>query len=582
MKFLKNKLNFNNIIIKSIVEIIVPVLLLVIFLSVIFYNNTMKSVEEQILNSNMSKLQSVSSMYDKTFESVENMLNFFHVNEKIKLYFLAENPYVAEKKYALDVKEKIESVDSLYDYIHSIYVYVENEKGEFFITSKDEAAFVQGEVYDSNWISQIRNTKREEGIYIYPRSMDNNYPFLVTFDKEFKKGNNRCIITVNIDLRELNNFIIPDKSEGFYILLNDKIIYNHYMKEMFCDISKDEFLSKIKQDPQSNTFIVKNNGVEYVVSKIKSQHYDWYYSVVNPTDVLSSESTSKRLVVFVVIFVLFILGGIVVIKYVFGIYHPIKQIENLIEGEDIPDKKRTSIEIKHISDKIISFANMNEELKKELDLKLYNLQKWQIMSLNTQINSHFMFNVLNTIYMQSIWDLKSDKKTSIMLLKISKYLRYILESEENLADIETEIYYNNIYVDFLKLRYEELREVKWNIPDEMKKYKVLKLCFQPVLENAVYHGIVCKENNYGTIDINGYIDDESVVIEIADNGIGMDEETLCSIRQTLKENGINSEHIGLYNINKRIKIMYGEMYGLEIESEYNIGTTVRIKLPKIL
>ena len=131
-------------------------------------------------------------------------------------------------------------------------------------------------------------------------------------------------------------------------------------------------------------------------------------------------------------------------------------------------------------------------------------------------------------------------------------------------------------------RYEELKEVKWNIPDDIKKYKVLKLCLQPVLENAVYHGIVCKKDSLGIIEVNGFIKSDALVIEITDNGIGMEKESLLQLRNSLNEKTANSEHIGLYNINKRIKLMYGEQYGIELESEYNVGTTVRIKFPIIL
>ena len=581
MKKIREKLNFNNIIVKSIVEIIIPILLLVIFLSFIFYNNTMKSVNEQILTSNSSELKSVADVYDKTFESIENILNFLYANKKTAAFFLSENPYFAEQEYSLGVEEKIKSTDSLYDYIDSIYVYIENENGEFFLSSKEQNSLVEN-FYDSIWVNKIRSEDREEGVYVYPRSLENNYPFLFTFDKEFYKGKNRCVITVNVDLRELNNFIIPENSEKFYIVWDDKIVYNRYIKEMFSEVLEDEVLNKLNNKSNSETLIVKTDNGKYVTSKIKSQNYEWYYAIVNPIGILSSEAASKRLIVFILIFVLFILAGIVVFKYVSGIYYPIKQIENLIEGENIFNKKKTSGEIRRISDKIINFANANDELKKELDKKLYNLKKWQITSLNAQINPHFMFNVLNTIYMQSISDFKSDKKTSSMLLKISKYLRYVLENEENIADVETEIYYNNIYVDFLMERYEEFKEVKWHISDDIKKYKVLKLCLQPVLENAVYHGIVCKKDSLGIIEVNGYMEYDALVIEIADNGIGMKKETLLQLRNSLNEKTINSEHIGLYNINKRIKLMYGEKYGIEIESEYNVGTTVKIKFPIIL
>ncbi len=579
MKRILKMLRNDNIIIKSMVEIIVPVLLLVVLLSVIFYNNTMKSVDEQILKSNASDLKSVSDVHEKTFESVESIINFIYSDKKTKLFFLSENPYYAEQEYKLGMGEKIKSVDNLYDYISSIYLYVENENGEFFLQSQSGGLWTEN-APDSIWLQKVREGKRAPSMYVYPRSF-NRYPFLLTFDKEFTEGENRCIISVNIDLWELNNFIFSENSERFYILLDDRIVYNRYMTKMFENVSGHEIFGKLQSDSYDISQFVENGGKQYAVSMMKSKRYDWNYAVINPVDVLSTQSASRRLIVIVVILILFILGGFIVIRYVLGIYYPIKQIENLIEGGTVSEEKKTSAEIRRISDKIMNFANFNEELKKELDQKLYNMKKWQISALNAQINPHFMFNVLNTIYMQSISDFKNDKKTSVMLLKISKYLRYILENEEETASVETEIYYNKIYVDFLMERYDELKNVSWDIPEGIGKYRVLKLCLQPVLENAVYHGITYKKDGGGVINVRAYEDGDMLIVSVTDNGIGMDKEKLDEIRSFEAKELMNSEHIGLYNINKRLNLLYGEKYGIEIESKYNVGTTVKIKFPKM-
>lgn len=579
----KRKINYNNIIIKSIVEIIFPVMLLVVFLSVIFYYNTINSVSEQILNSNLSDLKSVSDMYDKTFESIEGISNKLFSDGTTEMFFLAENPYYSVREYNLGVKEKIKSIDNLYDYIYSVYVYVQNGEGEFFVSSKVQSDIVENveTLEDSFWVKKTRNEKREDGIYFYFRSLDDNYPFLLTVDKEFTKGKNRCVISLNIDLRELNSFIMPEKPEKFYILREDKIIYNRYMKEMFCDISDNEILKASKSFKGDASQIVKSDRGDFVVSRIKSSKYDWEYAVVNSADMFSTQAKSKRLIFFLMIVVTLLLCGFIVIKYVLGVYYPIKQIENLMSGKAL-DKKKSSPEIESISDKIISFANINEELKNELELKLYNLKKWQLVSLNAQINPHFVFNVMNTIYMQSISDFKTDRKTSEMLLKISKYLRYILENENDLEEIETEMYYNEIYVDFLMERYDEIKKLKWEIPDEIKSCKILKLCLQPVLENAVYHGLVEKKGNDGFVSIKGELLNNAIVISVSDNGIGMTEEKIKELSLLINSENVNSEHIGLYNINKRLKIMFGEKYGIEIKSVYGEGTTVKIKFPKIL
>lgn len=578
-KVLKNRLSLDSIIVKSTIEIAVPVFLLIIALSVVFYKSSMQSINNQILDSNNSELSSIADVYDKIFESVSYSLNYIYINGDVSMFFAAENPYEAENIYNLNTQQILEDIKAPVDYINSINIYVSNKNGSFQITTKNSDNI---NIKSFPWFESSEIMTLKDGFYTFPCAFENNYPYFISFVRKITKNDNTCFITVNVDLKELNRFVLKDRPERLYLIKDNKIIYNRYMQKMMLDISDDKVLSKADDLSEGNSFFVEESNVKYAVSLKNSQIYDWSYLIVNSVDNNMAEKNGRRLIIYIFIISLILLGFFISFKYVTSIYKPIHQIEGLLEGEKISNKKTTSVEIRNISDKIMDFANRNEELKNELDKRLEILKKYQLYSLRAQINPHFMFNVLNTIYMQSISDYKIDRKTSSMLLGISQYLRYVLDGENETSDIETEIKYSKIYVEFLQKRYEQLKYVKWDISDSIKNHRILKLLLQPILENAVYHGICRKKTEDGSLIVKGCEQEGDIILSVTDNGIGMDKNKLFDLRNSLKNNqSLSSEHIGLNNIDRRIKLLYGKSYGIEIESEYNKGTTIKIILPKM-
>lgn len=584
MKIKKENLSFDSIIVRSLIEISIPVIIIITVLSVIFYKNTVDSVDTQILDSNYSELSSISDVYDKTFESLNYTVNFLSYTNEMRMFFSAENPYHANAFYNLNIEKIISDTKNQADYIHSVSVLVENNTG-VYQTTTDHSEKIG--ISSFPWYKSLKSDEKSDGLYTYPCAVENNYPYIISFVRKStinnnNNNNNKCFLALNVDLRELNNFILNENPERLYIVNDGKIIYNRYLKTFMTDFSMDEVLKNIGKTFDERSFFVNSDKGRYVVSVKKSHLYGWSYLLVNSTDSSIAERNSKKLIVYAFIFAFIMLGVFVTYKYIMSIFRPIHQIFDAIDGKEISEKVSFPLEIKNISDKIMTFANNNEELKKELDNRLEILKKYQVYSLQAQINPHFMFNVLNTIYMQSISDYKIDRKTSEMLLKISKYLRYVLDNESEMADIKTEIDYAKIYTDFLMDRYEELTCVNWNIEEDIYEYKILKLCLQPILENAVYHGISQNIGKNGVLDIDGKKEDDRIIFVVSDNGIGMSKEKLSEVRKTFsKRENLNSEHIGLNNIDNRIKLLYGKNHGIEIESEENVGTTVKIMLPII-
>jgi two-component system sensor histidine kinase YesM len=229
---------------------------------------------------------------------------------------------------------------------------------------------------------------------------------------------------------------------------------------------------------------------------------------------------------------------------------------------------------------------------KEMDAKMYEAQiqeeilknqqqKMEFKMLVSQINPHFLYNTLETIRMKAFTQGNRDVANAIKLL--GKSLHYVLENTgTSSTTLKNELEYIKTYLSIQKLRFDDRVNYTINIHDNMdlEKYQILPLLLQPIVENSILHGLEGINEN-GQIYIEVKVkEDEFLEINIFDNGLGMTNDTLVHLTdniQTLNPSKTNS--IGLYNINQRIKLFYGDTYGMEIKSRPNEGTLVTLTLP---
>lgn len=205
-------------------------------------------------------------------------------------------------------------------------------------------------------------------------------------------------------------------------------------------------------------------------------------------------------------------------------------------------------------------------------------QQMEFNMLAGQINPHFLYNTLETIRVQALSHECRDVASSISLL--GKSMRYVLENTgTNTTSLKKELDYIKTYLAIQKLRFGERANAVFDIPAQydLDAVEILPLLLQPIVENAIVHGL---EDIYGEgcITITVRIDGDLLLITIADNGVGMDEETLGQVREKLNKQPENAKSIGLYNINQRIQLFYGSNCHMQIDSRQNEGTTVTLTL----
>ena len=268
-----------------------------------------------------------------------------------------------------------------------------------------------------------------------------------------------------------------------------------------------------------------------------------------------------------------------------SIYAPIKKLHEITATITKNDLQAlvTSDNVDEITELGLSFNIMIGKIRDLLDSKVKeqeNLKKAEMRALQAQINPHFLYNTLDTI----IWMAESKKNKQVIEIvsALSKFFRISLSKGKDWITIAEEIEQTRSYLTIQKIRYRDVLDFNIDFDERVSDNTILKLILQPLVENALYHGIKNKRQG-GTIYVRAKMKNENeVLLEVEDDGIGFTEEKLAQIEAELLDDSgdIRMESgFGIGNVNRRIRLYYGKQYGLSVRSKYNTGTCVTLVIP---
>jgi two-component system, sensor histidine kinase YesM len=268
-----------------------------------------------------------------------------------------------------------------------------------------------------------------------------------------------------------------------------------------------------------------------------------------------------------------------------SIYSPIKKLHDVTKTITQNDLQAlvTGDNVDEITELGMSFNIMIGKIRSLLEDKIReqeNLRKAELRALQSQINPHFLYNTLDTI----IWMAEAKKTDQIVevVSALSNFFRISLSKGKDWITIGEEIERVKSYLTIQKIRYRDIMDFKIEVDEGVSDHTVLKLILQPLVENAIYHGIKNKREG-GTIIVRARLNHKNeVILEVEDNGIGFTPEKLAQLQAELADNSgdIKQESgFGIGNVNQRIKLYYGNQYGLSVKSGYQTGTHVSFVIP---
>lgn len=288
----------------------------------------------------------------------------------------------------------------------------------------------------------------------------------------------------------------------------------------------------------------------------------------------------------IIIFIAILLGAIVLSRKIMtGITEPIRKLSDAAKKAGSGDlevraQESSSDELAVLNESFNQMLEKIGQLVEGIRIEQINLRQTELKVLQAQINPHFLYNTLDSI----IWLAESGEKEQVvqMVSSLSDFFRTTLSKGRDYITIQEEETHIRSYLKIQQFRYRDILEYEIQIPREMSQYPILKLTLQPLVENALYHGIKNKRG-VGRIRITGKEEPERLVLCVQDDGIGMKPEQLAGVRDMTggrSDDASRSSGFGLFNVNQRLQLNYGAEYGLRIDSTYGEGTAVTVVIPK--
>ncbi len=607
-----SKLNFKSLKTQIISSYIFISFFVLAVSAILSYNTILRILEDMSRSSAIQNFRQVElNIYD-FIEEVDNLSKIFLTNQSTQ-YFLDQSYYSEEERLEnfRDFSKNISRMIITYRYIDSIFIF--KAGGEVFGSGPNNNWYIRGdgsenEFYKSNiypiasknfpGITVVGNFSSEDftsdGLlnqnssnqYVYNKI---NYITAIKGIKSLTQSSQTASIIVNINERELNSIYsrLSDNTSLIYIIDTDGRIVSHPDKSKIG--MQSSILPYVDTRANEGSFTYENGkdrmqGVYYKMSKTG-------WTIVNelPYSIFTNNiNRLKNIIIFS--FLLSLVIAIVFYTYwINKMTHPLTKLISVMKEvgrgnightvSEVPDNELGMLigQFNKMSLSVTDLVQKNrimEEQKRRMEVEI----------LQSQINPHFLYNTLNTIKWMAAVIKAKNIVDSISIL--GNIIRPIFKNKDVLCTLREEIEYLTNYIKIMSYRYDDEINIELDINKQLYEYKVLRFILQPIVENSFIHGLMKSQGEkrlkVGAADD----DDETLFIEIMDSGEGIPEGKIADLNETFVQPLINPENwdsgIGLKNVNRRIKLHFGDAFGLSIRNNQSKGFIVMVKIPKVL
>ena len=592
----KKKISTRNLFFwKSFVKTFVLIMLPIVIISAYSLYRLQENSEQTIEARYHNLLLQIMSESDSMFHTVDTVSEFLSTstsaNHSLPNIFLSGTPTSQSMKQANTLAQYLQGIIQSNEYAYSAYLYYDNPFGRYIAASPSNA-YMKGYSSDRQLATLLDSSSDfwyEAGqINVYSSSPEKDvlavYQKLYSpYSAELSEG----ILVTNFDMalfREyLSHFSLYPEQIILFLREGQPPLFQTSEHD-FSDLA-DQLLPLADADDLSRSFHMKYEGSSYLVSLIPSSQNDLYYVSLIPDRVFFRQVHSMTTVF------LLLTAAACILSIFLSLYKAKKecaQLQIFIDVFNDADaaisrgmltSAKTSDPYQTILRNIINLFLEQDYLKLQLDNKQYQIQLLELQALQHQINPHFLFNTLNTIYWEAVRLTAGPNMCSTMISSLSEIISYSLTDSQKEVPLRMELEYLEHYTDIQQIRYDHKFEVIWDIDEDAYDLPILKMTLQPLVENSIYHGIKEKEDP-GLIKIKVYHRPDRISIRILDNGAGIPAERLAEIKQQLaSDTGKPETHIGLFNTNRRLILAYGESSAIHIYSRQDIGTIVSFSIP---
>lgn len=529
--------------------------------SILYTTSNQSIINNQIINTS----KQVVANYELYFDSAIDVSNA--IQEKI------DNIDVLENKPA--VRQYFDDVLAMKSEIISISLYDEN--GSLIVANTNYV-----DEGDKSEDESFKNAMEEPLINIFSAVgyADNRYAFTLSHCMDFNREANEGVALIEFDFTKIVRLIYQsDLGENGHIAIFDRnysVVYSSAQGFVVEDLNATRDLilgtSTTQINGQSfNLYVstISNTGWKVAVFTNNSQIYSVFYSFI-----------TILVIVTIVLSAIYVWIVYIIVKQVTYPLYRLQSEMNKVRDLNFEEKKKVyrkgNKEIVQLEDTYNEMMKRIRDLAEKIVQEQENQRKSELKALQNQINPHFLYNTLDSIIYMI--DKGENQKAEEMIVALSKFFRISISKGRTIISLRDEIEHVRNYLLIQKIRFGEHFSYYINVDKDLYQYSCLKLILQPLVENAIEHGLNDDEND-GRIDINVYQDEKNIIFEVKDNGYGISEERLETIYQSFHDDNIH-EGVGLKNVYQRIKIYYGEKADLIINSIIDEGTIIKIIIPK--
>lgn len=524
------------------------------------YYSLLQTLEQEILGMNEQTTYELGNRFEDVLEGCNNISANIVIDENTEMYFSVGQPEYFVKNYYSTLAAKLECYEI--PYVDSVLLYAPKYKR--LIDGSVGTSYVFGHSMpsaykdDYKWIKTLWETEEFEQT-VRTRAKGERWPYYLTVVKKWKYQDEVGFVLVNIDMQKLYNYLVQNSDETlrFYVLdEKGQIILRRGKSELYMDIEQVEELSTFRQE-KTYGFLGRQGEERYTYVQKYSEKYGFTYVAVVPVNDYFAQIREVQQKCLFIAMLAVIVAILVACAY---------------------------------SIKIIKPERANRKLIQEMEKNREIYKDTQLVALQTQLKPHFLFNTLNIASLM-VEDECGDENPVVDILNgLSEILRYSL-SQREMVTVRDEMNCVGSYIHIMKCRYGDF-DTSIDVEETIKDYFMPKFVLQPLVENALQHGLPIRLNKGEakiTIKAKEILHTyakghelPSVCIEITDNGLGIDEERLEQLRKDIsKRENIARKHIGLFNVVRQFNLIFHEEQEIAIDSTFGQGTTIRLIFPVI-
>lgn len=551
---------------------------LVLSISVFFSITSMRKQSIKLLK---SQNETIVENFKDSLNTYKALAVATILDNAVQQYVKLENASIVEETLAAQNATNIlKSINNIYSNLNFIAL-VSDDEGKYLYAGKDAyltTKFLQVYESDEKNCKFVRQGMLKIGYnnayYDGKKYTLNIYFPIYDSDRIFVKYGLLCMNFRDTNLEQIlgeeqetiqKTYVID--TSGMFVAAGNVELIGSYI----------DYIEKFSDE--SGQF--EENGKLYIYQKIK----DWNYYVVNtvPMKELYRSSVQTIIIMFGLMIVVLFIATKLVKDTIQVLYYPLNKVVKKMDDVALGELQ-TRINVANMGEDFtklaLGFNSMMDEIQvlmEQVKLEQHQLEQIRFNALQSQIQPHFLYNTLECIHWQAIAD--GNKEISTLVKALAKYYRICLSNGADVISIEMELEHIKNYLIIQNMRYDNIIGSYFQVDEEAKSAMIPKLTLQPLVENAIYHGLKVKEGKTGSLYISVQKENELILIKVSDTGIGMEQEKIDEMNHLLAIHD-DSFGYGVRNVNKRIELFYGKEYGLRFsKNQIASGLMVEIRLP---